>query len=445
MSNQYVLKILTFLCVIFFNIPLQANTTARINAVSDFLLERANSNYLYIFENRIKSEKLSCYLPNISKQLEEIDLRLLLKTQSYWESSVKTDLEGLILRLIQKSIKDLKTNRKTLGLPINISKETKFFSMDLKHIKDDGIKAILLDINASLKVINQEFTESKNCDLPSINNDTVKIVIVELKKIQDNYTKLIDIMKEKPLIALSMDSNDKKISFNKRFTDIEGYLGFIISSYNAYLNVKSELDSAKDQTSKAIIILKHMKNYKLIKNNKKYAYLKRYVLFFAEIQDAKNDEESIKSILTAYTLPPVSFAMKRDPYNNYLFINSYLGTSWGTNSSKNKLNETKGFNLYAPVGLEFAGVWEKLCSSPVSIYLAPFDFAYPISLKLRGIESELNLDDIVSPSIGITKGIKNLPLSFGIAIQKGKEVGSGNEEVRVFGFVAFDMPLLSLY
>ena len=76
--------------------------------------------------------------------------------------------------------------------------------------------------------------------------------------------------------------------------------------------------------------------------------------------------------------------------------------------------------------------------------LSPVDFAYPVSLKLNGVEEDVELDEIIAPSISLAYGIKDYPVNIGIAFQKGKRFSVQNqEEKRILLFVAFDMPLFS--
>lgn len=173
-----------------------------------------------------------------------------------------------------------------------------------------------------------------------------------------------------------------------------------------------------------------------------YARLRNSVMFFASIADA-DDKDGVKSILRAYTLPPVSFAEKRKQGEG-VFITSYLGMAGSEFDDRGSNEKISGNGLFAPVGIEFnygfdnGGSW--------SIMLSPIDMAYPINLKLNGIEEEVEFDELVAPSISFAYGLENYPITVGVGYQRGRTLNDVDKaEEGYLLFIGFDMPLLRLY
>ena len=74
--------------------------------------------------------------------------------------------------------------------------------------------------------------------------------------------------------------------------------------------------------------------------------------------------------------------------------------------------------------------------------VAPFDFGYPVNLKLQGIEENIEFDEIIAPSISINFGVKKAPIAWGIVVQKGRKFDETSvPDTRVMAHISFDMPL----
>ena len=173
-----------------------------------------------------------------------------------------------------------------------------------------------------------------------------------------------------------------------------------------------------------------------------YARLRNSVMFFASIADA-NDKDGVKAILTAYTLPAVSFAEKRK-YGAGVFFSAYLGLAGSDFDDQDSDEEASGSGLFAPVGLEWnygmedGGSW--------SVMLSPIDMGYPINLKLHGIEDEVEFDELVAPSITFAYGFADYPINVGLGYQRGRTLDDVDEaEEGYLLFLSFDMPLLQLF
>jgi len=67
-----------------------------IDGASQFLIERAQQNYLYIFEKQIKKDSLfTQYFPKTTKALSDLDLTMLL--------TIRNILKKIFLRILKMS------------------------------------------------------------------------------------------------------------------------------------------------------------------------------------------------------------------------------------------------------------------------------------------------------------------------------------------------------
>lgn len=84
------------------------NTTQRINGVAEFLIERANDNYLYIFQRKVENNsELKCYFPTTYENLSiggSTGLKRLLTSRELWKDSIRKDLEFLTLQSLAREI-----------------------------------------------------------------------------------------------------------------------------------------------------------------------------------------------------------------------------------------------------------------------------------------------------------------------------------------------------
>ena len=73
-------------------------TSERIKGVSQFLLNRAEDNFLYVFERKIENNKLfECYFPNTHYYVSSSDLKTLLTGgKEVWKDNVELDLQALL-------------------------------------------------------------------------------------------------------------------------------------------------------------------------------------------------------------------------------------------------------------------------------------------------------------------------------------------------------------
>jgi hypothetical protein len=194
-------------------------------------------------------------------------------------------------------------------------------------------------------------------------------------------------------------------------------------------------------TDRALVALSLLKGSELF-DSASQERLSKSVMFFASIADAQ-DKEAVKAILAAYVLPPVSYAEKRKLGEGF-FITSYFGVAASSTNIHHSSEEASKGGLFVPVGVEYNHGFSG--GSSLSVMLSPFDFAYPVNLKLNGITDNYDVKEIVSPSVTIAYGIKDYPLNIGLGYQQGRKLNDVNKaETRILLFVSFDMPLFRLY
>lgn len=194
-------------------------------------------------------------------------------------------------------------------------------------------------------------------------------------------------------------------------------------------------------TDRALVALSLLKDSGIF-DSASQERLSKSVIFFASIADAK-DKEAVKAILKAYVLPPVSYAEKRKLGTGY-FISSYFGVTASSTNVHHSSEEASKGGLFVPVGVEYNHGFSG--GSSLSVMFSPFDFAYPINLKLKGITSNYDLKEVIAPSVTIAYGIKDYPLNVGVGYQRGRKLADVNKaETRILLFVSFDMPLFRLY
>lgn len=200
------------------------------------------------------------------------------------------------------------------------------------------------------------------------------------------------------------------------------------------------IQKRQSYTGKVVEAFKVIKEEKL-EDSEQLLKLKRYALFIAQVADSTSPEQ-IEGLLKEYTLPVTSFLAKREAGDSMLMVTSYLGYSAGKVMNDDKLVSDNLSGFYVPVGFEYSRGLHH--GGSLSVMLSPVDFGYPVSLKLNGMEENIEFDEIAAPSISLAYGIKDYPVNIGIAFQKGKRFALQNqEEKRLLLFIAFDMPLLA--
>ena len=129
------------ICCAIFSYPESSsanNTSERINGVAEFLIERANDNYLYIFQRKLQNNQtLSCYFPSTYDNLAvggSSSLKRLLTSRDLWKESIQQDLEFLTIRSLAMEIE---STLKASEISVEVASNTLDF-INLFMIRIDG-------------------------------------------------------------------------------------------------------------------------------------------------------------------------------------------------------------------------------------------------------------------------------------------------------------------
>ncbi|MDB2374380.1 hypothetical protein N9W11_07440 [Psychrosphaera haliotis] len=523
------------------------NYSARINGVTDFLIERAQGTALYLYEQSIReNENLQCYFPTTYETLNSYQqgtLKIFISSKAQWQNAMQNDMETLLVRSFAKEIED-KVGFGKKQVPIANTVINIMQQLELKYTTKNGATAYtpltlsmldadvdstkiqkafyqpFEDLIATLKVF-EDYTPNANgqiCDLPRFNYLQFENKIKGLTSLPNRLQAWLEHVKKhkadlrpstqlltqypstdkawqaickiantkNPASCANVDDfvsqlttlyslptnfdpalylqNDIAVlpnsgEFAKLLADYKNMIKPIQQLYKNIKSIQAKADGTRPSTSElaqqALALIKkwwavqhgNSANINTDAHNQALWKLSKHIQFFALLSDA-NTADEVKGILSTFALPQTGFWQKRDSHS-HLMVTSYFGAAYNTQSATideaNSKNHNNGF--YVPVGLEytFDKDWLGLNEGAVSLMVSPFDFGYPINLKLNGIEQDFEVDEIFAPSISISYGLQKWPLVLGVAYQKGAKFSADSDsENRTLLFVAFDMPLFNL-
>ena len=489
MMKQFILLIVVF-CA-FSTDAKPSKTNARIDGVTSFLIERAKENYLFIYEKKLKdNEDVQCFLPNINKTLSlsgRGGLKQLLNSNALWKEKIVKDMEVLTVRSLAYTL-EKQANISDQVININSALITALQKLSIHYQGNDTrLDMLPIDTTQELKdVVNgfydpinritkamyvfKQYESTNNqrdsiCAAPLWDVSDFKEAIAGLTNIEQNLKQWEDHWnKHKDDLALSQagwtnickmaNTNNPSQCQSEQSTKKELIGLFKLTNSKSYNILNSIVYAGKHFTkiadeNNAVMPLVIDALDKIQRDGillpESFQKFSQYVRFFGMLADATTSDE-VKGILESFTLPPVSFYLKREEGSHFM-ISSYLGFAHNTNKDDEFDKANSGF--FAPIGFEYT-LDKKLFGSSydgsVSIMASPFDFGYPVNLKLNGIEKDIEFDEIVAPSLTVAYGFKEYPIIIGLGVQKGAKIGeSESTENRVLLFIAFDMPLFNLF
>ena len=516
-----------FFCLFFF-----ATTTAhaisdsdRIDALAEFLIDRAEANALYIFEAKLKSDtNFQCYFPSTYKKLEVLTLENLFYSKGIWRQTLEDDINNLAVRALATKIENsLKLSDASVSLANTLIESLAYFQVDYKNQpyslgtiplnKDKDLQDFVNGFTNPLSdIVNamNAFRPYKNiCTSPLTSKDqfleNIDSLLEADKKLDTWAThvkkhkkalqlspegekalcskldlepakcakanadpaKLFEQYVKKMLAAFytgtiktTLARTQQRISeFNTSFKSIgaistsppvttktvtkkvnaNGSTETTTSETTSTLSNNGEPNT--NSTAEASLALELIKETGSLKDSA-FSNLRTGVLFFAQVSDA-NDKKEVVALLKSYTLPAVGFYEKRKA-SHHVLLTSYLGLATANTNKTTSTDKTTKGGLFAPIGLEYS--YGMASGNSFSLMLAPIDMGYPISLKLQGIENDIQFSELVAPSVLLSWGVPKYPLTLGIGYQKGRRYSDINRtEARYLAFIAFDMPLFRLY
>ena len=451
----------------------------RIQGVAEFLIDRANDNYLYIFEKKIRDNAdFACYFPNTRENLEVGGLKELLYSRGVWQSSIEKDLEQLAVRSLASHIEQtMSLSQKSVDIASKYLQAIQLMEVEYRgqrypmHVVDPSYPAELIDlINGFYSDINvilaslSEFSRYRDiCTSPRVDYAAFRKRIAPLVNLADGMSQWRDYV-ERNARHLHLKENGKpeevcdQLKVAKQACTSRGLPGQLVTAISEAaesLPERGEIESLLVELDELREVIRRTRSVnanviealKLLKkktgfSDARFKRLSRHITFFAQISDSESPTE-VKQILQAYTLPAVSFYLKREPVNHWM-ISAYLGLSYAEVGNDGANKEASDFGIFAPIGLEYSrGLGN---GDSISLMVSPFDFGYPVNLKLNGIEEDVELDEIAAPSITLGYGFRDYPLILGLGYQKGRKFDNESEtEERWLLFFSFDMPLFLLH
>ncbi|MES0491220.1 MAG: hypothetical protein ABUK01_14595 [Leptospirales bacterium] len=479
---------------------------ARIMGVADFLVERANANYMYIVESKLKkSIILQEFFPNIYRQLTFSGLtHLFLIPEKVWKDTIEKDIEflgdkiskSIDTKIINPAIEEI-TNfiQRDIYSKLEISIDgKKWWSLGLDDPPDEFMNqpayaavhnilyaplAQLVDFNIrkqiglhnqtvdlkNLKTIREFLHEISGLLKQDVNNmgAVLKNINISVGK-QALKSELMDIQFRVIKDESSLESKQMSKLLKEGTNVLNKFFG-LVDIYDLINEIKSA-DTYTERMQYALLVLEKAIKFDLQvfkpkdskqKNrdlaNKIMVELdnyKKYLLLFAQMADATTREE-VKQALKAITMPDVSFASARAP-GFHIFISGYLGVAYGygplniTDASK---RTNSGF-LFAPVGIELVWGLAGKCGrgSSLGILLSPFDFGNPVNTVIFDDNKTFTYTDIISPGVYLQWGLKDIPLAIQLGLNRRPVTGTdvkNHYENRLIIAVTMDMPLFQLY
>jgi hypothetical protein len=397
------------------------NEKAIIDGTAQFLIERAQQNYLYLFEKKIKSNKMfdTCF-PKTKNALNNMDLSLLLTNQKYIKENIVADMNRLWSTFTFKALEKSKSiiNDSLLSVGYALYNYDKQLDTTLLHQTKGQIDSLFITINKFKRNKDSLLVYAKTfCELL----DTMPIYHMFF----NHYLNLLknDEIKEK------LRKNPEIIKF---IGDQKYYSVYISNWVDNIAIVCDSTNSFSTRVSSALNVI-HIITGPVGK--KKFDSFKQICMFFAQIADAENSE-TVKQILKSVTLPPVSFMMKRNEGKSCFLINAYLGPAVGMEF--NYHTSVFLYELSAPICPEYS---HGFSWGSVGIFVPIVDFGKAVNAKIYQQETP-KFADLFFIGIGAAYGIPNLPLSINLIYSYGPGVkSSGFNRSHVSTSLAFDMPL----
>jgi len=471
-----------FMFVLFFLVNVSVQTSAattsasttseRINGVSEFLLERANDNFFYVFQNRVsENPAFKCYFPETYIYASSGHLKLLLKSgKEVWKDVVDKDINDFtsqkIFQIVSSShLRDLE--KKLRDQSIYITQNVKIKIGDTYHRLDyipldapQNIKTEVSKFNFKIDEILNNIKDIANFidDKVVTNNNGCVTGAVSESDVRELSSKIKGVVEDFDKQLTALFSSDIKIAnegINKKMLDSEAYktLKKYVHLYNRLFYYKTELKKIQNSSSSNVIkvfainqlIQESLDNNENplanVIDERTYTRFSSYIMGFTSLAEAEGSEQT-KAIMEEMTLPPVSFGLKRRTREHTLLLGSYFGLSYGQEETSDGGN--KNFTgLMVPLGFEYS--YGTSGGGSFSVMVAPFDFAHPINLSLEDKDESVEFNDIVNPGIYLSYGIPNHPFVIGLGYSKGRSITENidSNQARIMLFFAFDMPLFS--
>lgn len=459
-------------------VPQTDATDTFVKGTTDFLLDRANDNYIYIFQRKLEANPLlQKYLPETLRVAKAGDIRSLIMHKDLWKNALEMDLVGDGDKLFAKVL-DESTRYVEKECTVELSDATAEERATACSLALPQISRVLEKWKGEVCKAAAGGTEAakKFCDdaLPQISDAQARIE--KLREPASDVLKQILAARNQPAEAQGKsapsgaypgkaDSQQTLVGFSSpgaksALSDLTRDLDQIRPDACRNLKVGNytgcviEILAILQAVSHADYVANCYFYGNMCSNGKRsasanreedddFSDFRRYALFFAQLADSvnTNDRSQVNALLKSVTIPPVSFGIKREPHATRVLITAYLGVA-GSRETAGSHTQAGGFVV--PVGIEISQARDS--GNSLSLLLSPLDFGYPLTLKMKNVDTTIKGSDVVVPAAYLFWGFKNYPLAIGAGYSRGRGVDNPDQRVgRYLVLFAFDMPLFRLH
>mgnify|MGYP003394116755 FL=1 len=477
---KYTLCFLLALCSSQVFAGTSTDSNARINGAANFLLNRANDNFSYLFERQMaQNPYFRDFFPTTHQYVVSDRFKVLLRSSGdIWQKSIEDDLILLAKRVFAAFLSDTLTNTENVVaifgqyylLLSKLEFESEGKSYSLNNIPLNAPPNVREFINSfwegagpeqelwsKAEVIKKALGNSSKAGLNAEQINAINQVYAiaqslqkQLEKIKTNIGRLKTQTTNNNKIQGNLEESIEK--FAKEIPQFIKNTAYFLYAHEEYKKILAEPAQPEVKTDFVMRVIKvsevlrrgfeeKVLIFKDHSDPKSFRRFLKYIIFFAEVADATTPQQ-VESLLDEVTWPSVSFGKKREPSELDWMITAYLGTSLSANRSSTDNQVALG--LFAPVGLEYVLLRHKMHS--LSLMIAPFDFSYPLNLEIFNKNAEAKLSDIIVPALYLSWGFKDLPLAVGLGCMRSRALKIGTaDENRCLVFAGFDMPLFGVY
>jgi len=441
---------------------------AIIKGASDFLLDRAYDNYLYVLQLKLTSNSfLKTYFPETLRTAQAGgDLRTLLTHKDLLRDAVEKDLNKVVADKLVKG-KLGPVIHELCGIALEETKCDKLIGKkDSKEIDSGSLEKLIAEVCPialkdecgeifgeehkadSLVVKLNAFTDKlqeKHSKDPLLREPPALLYLPELLTVF-GVALVGKNPADRPQIAISVI-----LDILKGLERIESACKKDQLHAGTYTKCVMEVADVLKTAASAEFVLfcrdtgfGHCFSERALKmpyEDDDVSRFFRYALFFAQMADA-DDPNTVKALLKSVAVPAVSFGMKREPFRTRYLITAYVGGGIASTRSTQK-SQTEG-SVIAPVGFEISQAFYS--GNSLSLLLSPIDLGYPLRLKLADNTQTVKLSDIVVPGVYVFYGLRNYPLALGYGYTRGRDPDFPDKrQTRIGLFLAIDMPLFTLH
>lgn len=436
----------------------------RIEGASKFLVDRANENMLYIFEERLQENGLlQVYFPYTFSAVRRANLKVILTDSTLWKKNIERDLGDLSLKIANRITQGLNDELEAdvIGRFLNEAGNTyiiyngqKYPITSLPVPRDMELEKLINPIyNNPLYRIKDQLSEavSMTIAIDYLSGD------IPASTLTESHDSLIIQLNNSINLFYQWQANVKKLDLEPNKNEFVNVVNTTIHTLTLYRDLLEYVSVIADhdysygyKISFAVSLIGSISetygtewlNLPDADLYKKYLHsFKAYAVFFAQLADAQTADQT-EAILKAATVPPVSFAAKRQSGYRRISVSSYLGFSGGAEIRGNNGLAVGGF--FTPIGLELSNGTSKERS--LAIMASFLDFGNVVNRQIYDTDATIKLSDLFTPGFMINYGFRKLPLALNVSYNYTNALRHDNSSAHLVRIgLSFDMPLFIFY